>query len=89
MPPICITVGDPAGIGPEVTFKALKKIQSHPGILLFMHESMINHPNNELQLSTFDGQLSPGEIKMVPVANDHTPNQNPNDPANATIAYDA
>ena len=38
---INITLGDPAGIGPEVTFKALRSIKTHPGIVLFMH------PKNE------------------------------------------
>ena len=49
MKPILISLGDPAGIGPEVTFKAIKLIKNHPGIL-------IGHPNVNLN------QLNPTQI---------------------------
>lgn len=87
MPPICITLGDPAGIGPEVTFKAIKTTHSHPGIILFMHEQC--HPNNHSTLSEFNGHIAPGEIKKVHVGKSLTPTTHPNDPINAQIAHEA
>ena len=31
-----VTIGDPAGIGPEITLKALARINFHPGTKLFL-----------------------------------------------------
>ena len=86
MRPICITLGDPAGIGPEVTFKALKNIKSHPGIILFMHPAM-NSFNSEF--SDFNGHISSGEIKVIHVAGHLTPSMLKDDATNATIAHEA
>lgn len=89
MPPICITLGDPAGIGPEVTFKALHTLHSHPGIILFMHKQCQHHPDNHIKLSEFNGQIEPGEIKAVYVGKTLTPTTKPNDPVNAKIAHES
>ena len=89
MPPICITTGDPAGIGPEVTFKALRKLQQHPGIIIFMHPQLLDAAKRGLSIQKYDGTVHKNEIKYMPIGQAHAIQQAPNDATNAQIAYEA
>ena len=87
MPPICITLGDPAGIGPEVTFKALETCHEHPGILLFGHPDTIYNASHSLQIQPNTDTIQPNAIHAMPIKPTHEPNHNHNDPTNAAIAH--
>ena len=86
---INITLGDPAGIGPEVTFKALRSIKTHPGIVLFMHPKNEAYIDLHEEFPPYMGSIKAGEIKTVFVAESLKPNSEPNHPINAQIAYEA
>ncbi|MFC1752066.1 4-hydroxythreonine-4-phosphate dehydrogenase PdxA [Thermoproteota archaeon] len=69
LPVIGITLGDPGGIGPEVTFKAvLKQVKDHAYIpLLFGSKSVIDHPfikQNYLKNVSLT-HLSPEELEST------------------------
>ena len=89
MPPICITIGDPAGIGPEVTFKAIKNLNNHPGILIFLHPSMLSDPTYNLSIQKYNGHIAENEVKYIPIGHGHEITNAPNDATNARIAYAA
>jgi 4-hydroxythreonine-4-phosphate dehydrogenase len=86
--PICITLGDPAGIGPEVTFKAIKGIPNHPGIILFAHHNTLKHADNALRIKPYSGSVEPNGVAAIEVAHQLSPNNHPNDPTNAKIAFE-
>ncbi len=89
MKPICITVGDIAGIGPEVTIKSLQKITAHPPIILFLHSSLLPMVEAQLSISPYNGDVSRNNIYYVIVGENHHPVMAPNHSENAKIAYDA
>ena len=81
MKPLLVSLGDPAGIGSEVTQKAIQNIPNHPGIILF------GHPQSAPSFPRFDGTILPNEIKIKPVLEEINWPNRPNDPINARIAY--
>lgn len=82
MPPILITLGDPAGIGPEVTLKALKECNKHSGIILF------GHKESAPAIPMYDGTIAPNEIKLFPIEG-RIPTKDKDCPINAMIAYNS
>ena len=82
MPPILITLGDPAGIGPEVTLKAIKECSNHSGIILF------GHPESAPSIPIFDGNVMPNQVTIYPI-NPAKPTLKSDCPINASIAYES
>ncbi|MGA0242641.1 MAG: 4-hydroxythreonine-4-phosphate dehydrogenase PdxA [Candidatus Marinamargulisbacteria bacterium] len=83
MAPILISLGDPRGIGSEVTQKAIQSLTDHPGIILFGHPDALITP-----IPTYNNTIANNQVRLFPI-NVDTPNQQPNDPANARIAYES
>ncbi|MEK9728282.1 MAG: 4-hydroxythreonine-4-phosphate dehydrogenase PdxA, partial [Candidatus Margulisiibacteriota bacterium] len=81
MPPIVITLGDPAGIGPEVTLKAIEKLNTHPGIILVGHPSCIPQ-----KFPTFTSYTEANKIYIYPISQ-YEPQSKEDDATNAKIAY--
>ena len=72
LPKIGITLGDPGGIGPEVTLKSLGSLSSLPDAqyVLFGSQGVINHECSSLNL---DLSLSRDPISLLEVENVTTP----------------
>ena len=89
MDPIIITLGDPAGIGPEVTFKALDSLTQHPPIILFMSEATLNDPYYKTYTKNLIPYAPPLNNSIYYVLCDHHKQikKIANDPTNAKIAY--
>ena len=82
MNPIAITMGDPAGIGPEVTLSAINKLSEHPGIILF------GHPDQKpLALENLSADIGENKITFIECGNDFSISSNHHDESNAQIAY--
>ncbi|MGC6367563.1 MAG: 4-hydroxythreonine-4-phosphate dehydrogenase PdxA [Candidatus Marinamargulisbacteria bacterium] len=82
MPPILITLGDPAGIGPEVTLKAIKECSNHSGIILF------GHPESAPSIPIYNGSISQNETKLSPIEGKISTSEK-DCPNNASIAYES
>lgn len=80
---IAITLGDPAGIGPEVTEKAIQQLTSHPGIILFGHAQHVS------SFEPFTGLLKKNTVYGYPIKTSKQPSLTPDDPSNAIIAYES
>lgn len=83
MPPLLISLGDPAGIGPEVVEKALQGMEWHDGCILVGHPDSLTQP-----VPHFNGTLIPNTVQLIPIT-DHDPVHRPNDPINARIAHNS
>ena len=53
MHPIVISTGDPAGIGPEVTLKAINALHDHPPIIITIHNETLNDPYYKSYINNF------------------------------------
>ena len=83
MNPIAITMGDPAGIGPEVTLSAINKLNSHPGIILF------GHPDQKPRcLENLSATVSENKITFIECGNNLSISSNHHNASNAKIAYE-
>tara|TARA_A100001015_G_scaffold251744_1_gene290931 strand:- start:2681 stop:3616 length:936 start_codon:yes stop_codon:yes gene_type:complete len=89
MNPICITIGDIAGIGPEVIIKSLKQRTNHPPIIIFLHESVLNLFLKELSMKELNGDVLENNIYFFISGKNHHASAQPNHPNNANIAFDA
>ncbi len=87
--PICITLGDPAGIGPEITLKALKKIKLHHGIVIILHESLVANFFHHFEIRPFKGDVKKNKIYYILNKRKHHLQQKQDDPNNALFAYDS
>ena len=83
MNPIAITMGDPAGIGPEVTLSAINKLNAHPGIILF------GHPDQKPRgLRNLSADISENKITFIECGKGLNISTKYHDASNAQIAYD-
>ena len=89
MQPICITIGDIAGIGPEIIIKSLKKRTNHPPIIVFLHRSVLNLFLKELSMKELNGDVLENNIYFFLSGENHHASVQPNHPNNANIAFDA
>ena len=83
MTAIAITLGDPAGIGPEVTTKALQQLPDHDGIILFGHKEQLS------DIPLFEGTIEPNTVYSHPIQTSHNPTNLKDNPDNARIAYES
>ncbi len=83
MTAIAITLGDPAGVGPEVTTKALQQLPNHDGIILFGHKEQLS------DIPLFEGTIEPNTVYSHPIQTPLTPTDKKDDPDNARIAYES
>ena len=86
---ICISCGDPGGIGPEVTFKAIASLKRHSGIVVFLHRCTLDAYNGAINFKEYTGQTLDDEVCFSLISSDHDPVIEPNHPINARIAYDS
>ena len=91
MEPIVISTGDPAGIGPEVTFLAIQKLTSHPPIVLITSPAITNDPyysNICPNLKPFDpNNLNNNTIYYKYIDSNTQIEKTPDNKTNAIIAY--
>ena len=82
MKPILISLGDPYGIGPEVTEKAISSLNNHPGIIL------LGHPDSLTKTyPLFTNSITKNEIKLIPILKNEVIEKKYNSAKNGTIAY--
>ena len=89
MSAIVIALGDPAGIGPEVTFKAIQQLPHHPGIILCLHPKTLDaHHQQAPAMQPWSGTATQNTIYYVTPKNlPDIQHNTPDNADNATIAY--
>ena len=80
---IVISLGDPAGIGPEVTTKAISKIKEHQGIVLVGHQQSLK------EFKAFESTIQPNQIYAATIDTHHQPINAPDHEINGLIAYES
>ena len=83
MSAIVISLGDPAGIGPEVTTKAISKIKEHQGIVLVGHQQSLK------EFKAFESTIQPNQIYAATIDTHHQPINAPDHKINGLIAYES
>jgi 4-hydroxythreonine-4-phosphate dehydrogenase len=84
MAPIVLSLGDPAGIGPQVSVSAVAALRDHSGVILVGHPDSI--PKSSLDLQHYTGNCQPNTVYHLPIMADTAIVWGPDDPHNAHIA---
>jgi 4-hydroxythreonine-4-phosphate dehydrogenase len=86
---ICISCGDPAGIGPEVVFKSIKTLPRHDGMVVFLDRQSLETYGSTINIQPFQGKVKKNQVYYSLTSSNLLPIMAPNHPVNAKIAYDA